>query len=86
MLNRDWVQHGPVIRRHIPVCSVMSPVTATTNVKRGEVTVGEDMVNCGLGWSGKDVTACLGEQVSIRRKTGSVPQRRYTRGPKEAVS
>lgn len=68
------------------MCSVISPVTATTSVKRGQVTVGEDMMNCGLGRSGKDVTACLGEQVSIRRKTGSVPQRRYTRGPKEAVS
>lgn len=56
-----WVQCGPAIRRCDPTNPTMSLVIATMDMKRREVTGGEDTVNCGAGWAGKDLTAWLKE-------------------------
>ena len=56
-----WVQHGPAIRRCDPTHPTVSLVIATMDVKRGKVTGGEDTVNRGAGWAGKDLTAHLKE-------------------------
>lgn len=80
-----WVQSGPAIRC-APMHLTVSLVIATMDVKTGKVTRGEDMVNCGAGWAEQDLTACLKESALTGRKADSVPQRNYTRWPKETIS
>lgn len=54
-----WVQRDPAIRRHDCVHPIMSLVTATMNVKRRKVRVGEDMVSPGAARAWKDLMARL---------------------------